>query len=75
VGVSCVCVCVRVRVHAVVWNAPMPSGACWTRMGWSASQAVAVRDTVAHTNNGTVTGGISVTLRPNATALLKLTPA
>lgn len=53
----------------------MPSGACWTRMGWSASQAVAVRDTVAHTNNGTVTGGISVTLRPNATALLKLTPA
>jgi hypothetical protein len=49
-------------------------GACWARM-WPAGGAVAVRDVVARTDNGTATGAFSATVRTNGTVLVRLSKA
>ena len=48
------------------------AGACWARMGWGATQAVAVRDVLARADNGTAVGGFSRVVRANATVLVRL---
>ena len=46
-------------------------GACWAGMGFGA-QAVAVRDVIARTSNGTAVGGFSATVPTNGTVLVRL---
>lgn len=50
------------------------SEACWARMGLGAG-AVAVRDVVARTDNGTATGSFSAVVPVNGTVLVRLSPA
>jgi hypothetical protein len=56
--------------------APAPitcDSACWSAMGWGATQAVPVRDVWTHTDNGTVTGSFTAyAVAPNATVMVVL---
>jgi hypothetical protein len=61
----------------LLFNNGMPStsnitcdGACWARMKWTG--AVAIRDVLARTDNGTTSGSFSALVRTNATVLLRL---
>ena len=56
--------------------APAPvacTGTCWARMGLGAA-AVAVRDVVARTDNGTAAGGYTAVVPVNGTVLVRLHP-
>lgn len=49
---------------------------CWQALGFGSTSVVSVRDLWTHTDNGTVTGGITVpAIATNASVMVKLTPA
>ena len=62
--------------NGVAGEAPVAcTGACWARMGWSPSDVVAVRDVFARTDNGTASGGITLSVPTNGTHFLRLEKA